>query len=74
MASSTCVRKPPNARRSPTWRRHSESAGYSLLADLYRTDIHMPELPWKLTAVPTSLLTFFLVFYSGNCYTRYYAF
>ena len=34
----------------------------------------MPPLPWKLTGVPTSLLTFFLVFYSGNCYTRYYAF
>ena len=34
----------------------------------------MPLLPWKLTAIPTSLLTFFLVFYSGNCYTRYYAF
>ena len=29
---------------------------------------------WKLTATPTSLLVFFLVFYSGNCYARYYAF
>jgi len=41
---------------------------------MYRHDVDMPKLPWKLTAVPTSLLTFFLVFYSGNCYTRYYAF
>jgi len=41
---------------------------------MYRTDVHMPTLPWKLTAVPTSLLTFFLVFYSGNCFSRYYAF
>ena len=41
---------------------------------MYRDDVQMPTLPWKLTAVPTSLLTFFLVFYSGNCYTRYYAF
>eukprot|EP00326_Haptolina_ericina_P016419 CAMPEP_0181193606 /NCGR_PEP_ID=MMETSP1096-20121128/13907_1 /TAXON_ID=156174 ORGANISM="Chrysochromulina ericina, Strain CCMP281" /NCGR_SAMPLE_ID=MMETSP1096 /ASSEMBLY_ACC=CAM_ASM_000453 /LENGTH=333 /DNA_ID=CAMNT_0023283081 /DNA_START=57 /DNA_END=1058 /DNA_ORIENTATION=- len=37
-------------------------------------DVIMPELPWKLTGTPTSLLVFFLVFYSGNCYTRYYAF
>jgi len=45
-----------------------------LYLHLYRHDIIMPPLPWKLTGVPTSLLTFFLVFYSGNCYTRYYAF
>lgn len=38
----------------------------------HRPDITMPILPWKLTATPTSLLVFFLVFYSGNCYTRYY--
>jgi len=41
---------------------------------VYHTDVEMPTLPWKLTAVPTSLLTFFLVFYSGQCYNRYYAF
>lgn len=40
----------------------------------FQPDIIMPHLPWKLTAVPTSLLTFFLVFYSGNCYARYYTF
>ena len=45
-----------------------------LYLHIYRHDVVMPPLPWKLTAVPTSLLTFFLVFYSGNCYTRYYAF
>ena len=44
-----------------------------LYLHMYRQDIHMPAMPWKLTGVPTSLLTFFLVFYSGNCYTRYYA-
>jgi len=36
--------------------------------------VEMPVLPWKLTALPTSLLVFFLVFYSGNCFTRYYTF
>jgi len=41
---------------------------------VYRADVEMPHLPWKLTVVPTTLLTFFLVFYSGNCFTRYYAF
>jgi len=45
-----------------------------LYLHMYRADIQMPSMPWKLTGVPTSLLTFFLVFYSGNCYTRYYAF
>ena len=38
-----------------------------------KPDVEMPKLPWKLVGVPTSLLTFFLVFYSGNCYSRYYA-
>ena len=33
---------------------------------------HRPPMPWKLILVPTSLLTFFLVFYSGNCFQRYY--
>ena len=42
-----------------------------LYLHMRRDDIEMPVLPWKLTAVPTSLLTFFLVFYSGNCYSRY---
>ena len=38
-----------------------------------RQDIEMPLLDWKIVAVPTGLLTFFLVFYSGNCFARYYA-
>ena len=37
-----------------------------------RQDIEMPLLDWKIVAVPTGLLTFFLVFYSGNCFNRYY--
>ena len=41
---------------------------------MYRADVEMPTLSWKLTGVPTALLTFFLVFYSGNCFSRYYAF
>ena len=41
---------------------------------MYREDIHMPIMPWKLTGIPMALLTFFLVFYSGNCFARYYAF
>ena len=45
-----------------------------LYLHMRRDDIEMPVLPWKLTAVPTSLLTFFLVFYSGNCFQRYYMF
>ena len=32
----------------------------------------MPTLPWKLTIVPTTLLTFFLVFYTRDCFQRYY--
>lgn len=39
---------------------------------MYRADIRVPELPWKLMIPPTALLTFFLVFYSGQCFTRYY--
>ena len=45
-----------------------------LYLHIQRPDNPMPVLPWKLTATPTSLLVFFLVFYSGNCYARYYAF
>ena len=40
---------------------------------LEREDIELPMLPWSIVGVPTSLLTFFLVFYSGNCFARYYA-
>ena len=43
-----------------------------LYMHMYREDIEMPKLPWKLIGVPTSLLTFFLVFYSSNCFKRYY--
>jgi len=59
--------------RPVMWLLLSAHIGF-LYLHVYRTDIEMPHLPWKLTAVPTSLLTFFLVFYSGNCYSRYYAF
>ncbi|KOO27009.1 hypothetical protein Ctob_002466 [Chrysochromulina tobinii] len=45
-----------------------------LYMHMYRDDITLPTLPWKLTAVPTALLTFFIVFYSSNCYNRYYTF
>jgi len=40
---------------------------------MYHAEIHVPKMDWKLIGVPTSLLTFFLVFYSGNCFSRYYA-
>jgi len=50
------------------------SLHYSFLyLHLERPDIVMPKLEWKVVGVPSSLLTFFLVFYSGNCFTRYYA-
>ena len=39
---------------------------------MYRADIHVPMMPWKLIIMPTSLLTFFLVFYIKNCFKRYY--
>ena len=35
--------------------------------------IGLPLLPGKALTLPNGLLTFFLVFYSGNCYSRYYA-
>jgi prepilin signal peptidase PulO-like enzyme (type II secretory pathway) len=40
---------------------------------VHHTEVTMPPLPWKVVSVPTSLLTFFIVFYSGNCFSRYYA-
>ena len=40
---------------------------------LENPDVELPALPWLICSVPTSLLTFFLVFYSGNCFARYYA-
>jgi hypothetical protein len=39
---------------------------------MYHEEIHVPTLPWKLTIVPTTLLTFFLVFYTRDCFQRYY--
>jgi len=45
---------------------------FFLYLRLYRPEIYLPPMPWKLILVPTSLLTFFLVFYSGNCFQRYY--
>lgn len=38
-----------------------------------RGEYAWPTLDWKAALVPTSLLTFFVVFYGGNCYTRFYA-
>lgn len=32
----------------------------------------IPALSWDVVALPSSLLVFFLVFYGGNCYTRFY--
>lgn len=32
----------------------------------------LPPLDWKAAAVPTSLLTFFVVFYVSNCYARFF--
>jgi len=38
-----------------------------------REDIELPKLPWPVVSVPQALLTFFVVFFSGSCYSRYYA-
>ena len=38
-----------------------------------RPDIELLELPWPVVSVPQALLTFFVVFFSGTCYARYYA-
>jgi len=35
-------------------------------------ELGWPKLDWRAALVPTSLLTFFVVFYGGNCYTRFY--
>ena len=45
-----------------------------LYLHIVKAEVEMITLPWKLTALPTSLLVFFLVFYSGNCFARYYTF
>ena len=34
----------------------------------------LPELDWKASSMLWSLLTFFVVFYGGHCYNRFYAF
>lgn len=57
--------------RPVMWLLLSAHIGF-LYLHIYQQDVVMPHLPWKLTAVPTALLTFFLVFYSGNCYARYF--
>ena len=43
-----------------------------LFLHIYHTEVEMPICPWKLVGFPTALLTFFLVFYSSNCFKRYY--
>ena len=35
-------------------------------------DDDVPLVDWQLVTVPTSLLTFTMVFYSGQCYTRFF--
>jgi len=59
--------------RPAIWFLLSAHIGFYYL-HMYRHDVEMPTLAWKLVLVPTSLLTFFLVFYSGNCFSRYYGF
>ena len=39
---------------------------------LSRGDPGLPILDWKAALVPTSLLTFFVVFYVSNCYERFF--
>ena len=34
----------------------------------------LPKLEWKASIMLSSLLTFFVVFYGGNCYSRYFTF
>ena len=34
----------------------------------------LPDLDWKASSMLWSLLTFFVVFYGGHCYTRFYVF
>ena len=34
----------------------------------------LPDLDWKASSLLWSLLTFFVVFYGGNCFNRYYTF
>lgn len=34
----------------------------------------LPDLDWKASSMLWSLLTFFVVFYGGNCFNRYYQF
>lgn len=42
--------------------------------ELLAMDSELPPLNWKASAMVASLLTFFLVFYGGQCYTRYFQF
>eukprot|EP00966_Prymnesium_polylepis_P183908 4262867-Prymnesium_polylepis.1 len=45
--------------------------GVFLYCDKYYLE-YMPELSWSSVQPPISLATFFLVFYAGNCYSRFY--
>ena len=40
--------------------------------ELYLGFDGLPELDWKAAQAMATVLTFFLVFYTGNCYTRFY--
>jgi len=39
---------------------------------LHEGEPGLPTLEWKAALVPTSLLTFFVVFYVSNCYERFF--
>jgi len=45
-----------------------------LQKDLLSRGESLPDLDWKASSLLWSLLTFFVVFYGGNCYNRYYQF
>lgn len=45
----------------------------ALASDPDTAELVFGEFDYKLLTVPTSLLIFFIVFYCGQCYTRYFA-
>jgi predicted membrane chloride channel (bestrophin family) len=38
----------------------------------YSERFDLPELAWTTLTIPTSLVVFFIVFYSGQCYARFF--
>ena len=47
---------------------------HAVLLAIDSYDDPLPPLDWKIAVLPNGLLTFFLVFYGNNCYTRYFGF